>query len=110
MATEFTAGELAACLFEEYGPEGTGEITGKVNQWLARGDGVAVFQNHDLSHRDAGDIRIASYGSPAAYFGTDGPPVRLPDTAQHINWRYSLIGTYRGEPLPVPAIEEGETT
>lgn len=101
MATQFTAGELAACLFEEYGPEGTREITEKVNRWLARGDGVAVYQNHDLGHRDAGDIRIASYGSPDAYFEAAEPPVRLPDTSRHINWRYSLIGTYRGEPLPV---------
>jgi hypothetical protein len=70
-----------------------------VERWIARGDGAAVYENHDLGHPDVGMPRIASYGSPAAQLETDTPPERLPDTLKDINWRYLLIATYRGEPV-----------
>lgn len=70
-----------------------------VNRWLERGDGIAVYENHDLGHPELGHRQFLSYGSPAAQFETDEPPQRLPDFPQKINWRYTLVGVYRGEPL-----------
>lgn len=70
-----------------------------INRWLARGDGAAVYENHDLGHPMAGHIQVASYGSDAAQLETDDPPERLPDIGHQINWRYMLIGTYRGDPV-----------
>jgi hypothetical protein len=62
-------------------------------RWLARGDGAAVYENHDLGHRDLGLGRLISYGSPAAQIEADYPPDRLPDFPGEINWRYVLIAT-----------------
>ena len=67
-----------------------------VNGWLLRGDGVAVYQNNDFSHRELGTTRLASFGSQEALLPGPTPPDRLPDTGSHINWRYQLIGTYVG--------------
>jgi hypothetical protein len=70
-----------------------------VNRWLARGDGVAVYKNVDLGHPEIGHEQFVSFGSPEAQLETNDPPQRLPDIGNQINWRYSLQGTYRGEPL-----------
>ena len=78
----------------------------RVNVWLARGDGMAVYQNHDMCSHDRGSIVVVSYGSPEAQLETDTPPTTLPDFPGSINWRYQLIALYRGEPLRV---EEGGT-
>ena len=72
----------------------------RVNVWLARGDGVAVYQNQDMGHPALGETRLVSYGSPTAQLETDDPPVRLPDIGYAINWRYQLVGVYRGSVLP----------
>lgn len=69
----------------------------RVNQWLARGDGVAVYENVELGHPDAGHRQYLSFGSPAAQIMD--PPERMPDIGGAINWRYNLVGTYRGAPL-----------
>lgn len=103
MAEEFTARRLARVIQELYGPD----VIRQVNRWLARGDGVAVYQNQDLGHPDLGQLQLASYGSPAAQLETGEPPQVLPDMAGRVNWRYQLTGTYRGEPLPLPAGEAG---
>lgn len=104
---QYTAAELSALLaekYEEYAPE----ATALMNRWLARGDGVAVYENHDLSHVAMGDVKIVSYGGQMAQLEDTkhdpNPPERLPDglPAGHINWRYTLIGTYRGAVLEVP--------
>ena len=71
------------------------EIVAMVNTWLARGDGAAVYENHDLGSRNAGEARIASFGSPEAALGTDEPPEILPDIRRQVNWRYQLVGRYR---------------
>jgi hypothetical protein len=71
----------------------------QVNKWLARGDGVAVYQNQDLSHPEIGHRQYLSYGSPEAQLEVDEPPERMPDIGQAINWRYTLVGKHRGEPL-----------
>lgn len=72
-----------------------------VNLWLERGDGIAVYENVEIGHPQAGHMKFVSYGSTAAQLETEEPPVRLPDIGGDINWRYHLIGTYRGEPLEV---------
>jgi len=69
-----------------------------VARWHARGDGAAVYQNHDLGHPEVGHVKITSYGSPAAQLEVPEAelPERLPDglPAGAINWRYTLIGVY----------------
>jgi len=77
-----------------------------VNRWLERGDGAAVYENHDLGHPMLGHKVITSFGSAAAQLEVSEPPERLPDgllreTTGRINWRYSLVGTYRGEKIPL---------
>jgi hypothetical protein len=78
-------------LFEDARPQ--------VNVWLERGDGIAVYQNADLSHPMVGEIKLVSFGSDAAMLETNDPPMRLPDIGNEINWRYQLIATYKGEAL-----------
>lgn len=67
-----------------------------IQRWLARGDGIAVYRNAELGHRDLGHAQFVSFGSPAAQLETDTPPQRLPDIGHAINWRYQLDGVYRG--------------
>lgn len=71
----------------------------QVNAWLARGDGIAVYENADLGHRELGHRQYLSYGSPAAQLEVETPPTRLPDIGGRINWRYQLVGVHRGTPL-----------
>lgn len=70
-----------------------------LNRWLERGDGVAIYENQALDSAGVGDKQLVSFGSPAAQLEVDEPPQRLPDIGSKINWRYSLIGTYKGEPI-----------
>lgn len=76
-----------------------------LNWWLERGDGIAVYENQELGHPDNGVKVFVSFGSPAAQLETEEPPRTLPDgllaegLLNGINWRYQLIGTYRGEAL-----------
>lgn len=75
-----------------------------VNRWIRRGDGVAVYENKDLGHPALGHKIFVSFGSTEAQLEVEEPPERLPDglapdTTGGINWRYCLIGTYRGEEL-----------
>lgn len=67
-----------------------------LNQWLEDGKGLAVYENHDLGHPELGHRRFFSFGAPDAQF-LEEPPSRLPDFPTEINWRYVLVGTYRGE-------------
>ena len=76
-----------------------GFATTTVNKWLARGDGVAVYENVDFGHPHQGDIKLVSFGSPEAQIETVDAPTRLPDIGGDINWRYQLAGTYQGETL-----------
>lgn len=70
-----------------------------VNCWLARGDGIAVYENQELGNPDLGHRKFVSFGSPAAQLETANPPERLPDIGNTINWRYRLVGCYIGNPL-----------
>jgi hypothetical protein len=81
------------------------------NRWLARGDGIAFYENKLVEapvktkkgepdmHRLNADMQFVSFGSPAAQIETHEPPTRMPDIGSRINWRYQLIGIYRGEML-----------
>jgi hypothetical protein len=73
-----------------------------VNRWLERGDGIAVYENVALDSANAGHKQFLSYGSPAAQFETPEPPQRLLDIGSAINWKYQLVGTYKGAPLTGP--------
>lgn len=97
-AHEYTREEFGAKVLDYYQEESP-RVFDQVNAWRARGDGAAVYENHDLGHPDLGDLRIVSFGSPAALIETDTPPERLPDIGSAINWRYTLIGTYTGAAL-----------
>jgi hypothetical protein len=81
------------------------EITAKVEnrdalptmqRWLDRGDGIAMYANHDLDHPDCGRLKWVSYGSSVAQIETPEPPTKLPDIGGEINWRYQLVGVCHG--------------
>ncbi len=79
---------------EEYEDQAP-EVIMLVERWITRGDGAAVYQNHDLGHPQLGMPKIVSFGSPAAQLETDTPPDRLPDIGNQISWRFTLVATYR---------------
>lgn len=84
-------------LSEHYGPATT-DVLEKIAPWLARGDGVAVYEDRDLSSPGLGDWKVTSFGSAAAQLETDQPPMHLPDGVggeNAVNWRFVLVGTYR---------------
>ena len=84
-------------LLSEVGPRDT--VFPMLNRWLARGDGIAVYENVDLGHPELGHKQFVSYGSPSAMLEREEAPHRLPDIGGAINWRYALVGTYRGDTL-----------
>jgi hypothetical protein len=71
-----------------------------MDRWTARGDGVAVYENHDMSSRYLGDRQYVSYGSPSAQLEVTEPPSTMPDIGSAINWRYQLIAVHGGPYLP----------
>jgi hypothetical protein len=77
----------------------TREHVATMNDWLDRGDGVAVYRNMDLGHPDVGHVQVVSFGSPDAQIEAAVPPRVLPDIGGQINYRYYLQGTYRGDSL-----------
>lgn len=89
MAIELTRDEVLAKL------EGIDGAAALIDSWLARGDGAAVYENHDMGHAGLGDVKVVSYGSPEAQLEADYPPTRLPDIGSQINWRYTLVGVCR---------------
>lgn len=98
-----TGAELLTRLRAYYGPD-AGEwvrahLIPQLNRWLARGDGVAVYENHDLGHQDAGALHVTSFGSSRAQLEGGVPPQRMPDIGAIIGWRYALVATYRGGQL-----------
>jgi hypothetical protein len=92
---EYTRAAFQELLDEHFGQNANRQQTERQTQtWFARGDGAAVYQNHDFGSPNQGHIKIVSYGSAQAQLEGE-PPDRLPDTGDFINWRYVLIGTYR---------------
>lgn len=100
---EFSRSQIVALLtVETEDEEYTRDAMRLVDQWIARGDGCAVYRNEDLGHPDMGRLKFVSFGSPSAQLVTEypgiparEPPDRLPDIGTEINWRFVLIGTYR---------------
>lgn len=76
-----------------------------IERWLARGDGVAVYENQDMGSPGLGEQQFVSFGSDAAQLETDDPPERLPDIGNAINWRFTLVGVCR----EVPPIQRATT-
>lgn len=70
----------------------------RVNQWLERGDGVAIYVNTDFGHPDQGHHQYVSFGGPEALI-QGRPPTMMPDIGSAINWRYVLLDTYEGAAL-----------
>lgn len=68
-----------------------------INRWVSRGDGVAVYENLDLSHYELGKAQLVSFGSGESMLPGPVPPVQMPDIGNAINWRYRLVGVYVGE-------------
>jgi hypothetical protein len=91
--TIFTADTFREYVQGQYDDQAP-DVLATVQRWLDRGDGAAVYENHDLGHPDAGMPKIVSYGSPAAQLEMAFPPERLPDIGGEIGWRYVLIGTW----------------
>ena len=91
---EWTEDQLRTWVDGKYDEEADGAWA-KIQRWLDRGDGAAVYENHDLGHPEVGAPQIASYGSAWAQLEVETPPERLPDIGGAINWRYSLIATCR---------------
>lgn len=89
-----TRQEFEAFVREYYSRNKTGMTPDKVlsitSNWFARGDGAAIYRNHDLSSSYVGDVQIVSFGSPFAQLEVDEPPQRLPDIGGAINWQYQL--------------------
>jgi hypothetical protein len=77
---------------EQYGPDDSPGTLAVIGRWLARGDGAAIYTNHDLGSHNVGEPRIVSYGSPAAQLEVAEPPKQLPDgiPSGAINWRFQL--------------------
>lgn len=65
-----------------------------IKTWLDRGDGVAVYENHNLGSPNAGHQQFMSYGSPAAQIEQEEPPSQCPDIKSRApNWAYYLVAT-----------------
>jgi hypothetical protein len=95
---EHTKQSFNAYLDRQYGD--SAPVTRRtINRWLERGDGAAIFENHDLGSPDVGSPQIASYGSSLAMLEGLVPPKMMPDIGTSVNWRYVLVATYRGGKL-----------
>lgn len=94
MMKMFTAHEFTAYINEQYGPVAP-SVAGTVSAWLDRGDGAAIYENHDMGSPDLGLCQVVSFGSRTAQLEYPEPPERLPDIGGAINWRFMLVGTYR---------------
>jgi hypothetical protein len=104
---EWTEDQLRAWI-EHQGaddPAWTARALELAERWLSRGDGVAIYENHDMGHRDLGLGRMLSYGSPAAQIEADYPSDRMPDLGHEINWRYVLIATCKRVPAETVPVD-----
>jgi hypothetical protein len=92
---QFTEEELREYVAGQYDEGQRQAAQNLISRWLDRGDGAAIYENHDLGHPALGSCQITSFGSPLAQLETDNPPERLPDIGNQVNWRYVLVGTCR---------------
>jgi hypothetical protein len=73
----------------------------QANEWLLRGDGVAVYEARDNLHEDFGSRKYVSFGSSSAQLETNEPPAQLPNIGNQDNSSYRLVGFHRGDELAV---------
>jgi len=87
----WTKEKLFEYVLEQYGDQAL-DAKNLIERWLSRGDGAAIYTNHDLGSSTVGEPRIVSYGSRNANLEGRVPPVRLPDglPAGAVNWRFQL--------------------
>lgn len=100
----YTGAELLALAAESAYDDGQwlARAVGNFNRIISRGDGIAVYENAEIGHPEAGHRKYVSYGgTPEAQLAGFTPPQRLPDFPSEINWRYQLAGMCR-EPVPAP--------
>lgn len=107
---EWTEDQLRAYVESKYeDPAELHEVWYKIQTWLNRGDGAAVYENHDLGHPQLGEPRIVSWGSEAAAFDAATEPGQLPeilpDWPGQINWRYALVAACRREPAETVPVD-----
>ena len=94
MARQFTEEEFHAYVERQYGKQ-SADVIRQADAWIRRGDGAAIYENHEMGNPEAGNPQIVSYGSPSAQIEADEPQELLPDIGNQINWRYVLVGTFR---------------
>lgn len=99
MTTEYTFDQLTDLVRESSDGDDqfVQQALEKFRVIIRRGDGVAVYENHDLGHPELGHRQYVSFGSTEAALSMADPPQGLPDWPGAINWRYALIGTCRAE-------------
>lgn len=94
MSKQFTEEEFRTYINQRWGVLAPRTVA-QIWTWLTRGDGAAIYENHEMGNPEAGNPQIVSYGSPSAQIEADEPPELLPDIGNQINWRYVLVGTFR---------------
>jgi hypothetical protein len=94
-AEQWTRLQLEEYLVRQW-EDDTPQVMAQIQSWVDRGDGAAIYENHDLGSQDVGMPKIVSYGSPRSQLETDDPPTTLPDMGGSINWRFQLVATYHG--------------
>ncbi len=105
MAEEWSAEQLKDAIFDDWGPDKAPDQIALINRWLQRGDVAAIYENAEIGHPLAGQLKIPSYGSDQAQLERaqfpDGPPRQMPDIGSTVNWRYQLRAICRQGPVPV---------
>lgn len=81
---------------DKVGDNEQGDIRRSLEEKIASGRGIAIYENHDLGHPMLGHAVALTYGCPEAQF-TGEPPQTCPDGLLRditggINWRYQLVG------------------
>jgi hypothetical protein len=99
--------DLSKFVTTEWGAIGGRSVMEQIQGWIDRGDGAAIYRNHDLGHPDVGMPKIVSYGSKMAQLEVAKPPEQLPDIGGEINWRFQLEAVYGG-PASKPMHESGK--
>jgi len=72
-----------------------------MQKWLARGDGIAVYECRLLGSELLGHRVMVSFGGPDAQLPGDEPPNYLPVGLIRLAWAYTLQGV-----IPRPTPEE----
>lgn len=106
MPEEWTPEQTRDAIADDWGDAAAQNIA-LINRWLERGDIAAIYENAEIGHPLAGQLKITSYGSDQAQLERsqfpEGPPQTLPDIGNTINYRYQLKAVCSSGPVPLPA-------